>query len=106
VTAVSVEVSRGGRPATLLVARQLAYGDPDNSRATTPTPELAEPGVAHSLLGDLRIVTESTDGDAARVRVSLVPLVWMFWLGALLTVVGGAAGLVFEAGASPATEGA
>jgi cytochrome c biogenesis factor len=104
VTAVSFEAARGASARVLLVARQLTYGNADNPGDTTGTSSMVQPAVLHSVLGDLRVVTESTDGDAARVRVSAAPLAWVFWLGALLMVAGGGAGLAFDAGNHVPTE--
>ena len=103
VTAVSLNAAPGAAAGAgigpLLVARQLSYGNADDTVATSIE---VEPAIVHTALGDLRVVVESVADDAARVRVSVVPFAWAFWFGALLTVIGGAAALVFDATASNA----
>lgn len=92
VTAVSVEAANGHGSSQLLVARLLQYGGTDDSASTRME---AQPALVHTPLGDLRIVAESVLDDSARVRVSVVPVAWLFWFGGVLVVAGGCAALAF-----------
>ena len=92
ITAVSVVAAHGRARSGLLVARLLQFGGANDSVSTRME---AQPALVHTVLGDLRIVPESVLDDSARVRVSVVPLAWLFWIGGVLVVAGGCAALAF-----------
>ncbi len=85
-TVGSLEVSRGGRPVTVLQPSKRMY--------TAPRQATSEAGIHVSWLGDLyTVLGDEQAGGGFAVRVYFNPLVRFIWLGAVVMFLGGALSL-------------
>jgi cytochrome c biogenesis factor len=87
VEAVALRLTRGGKPAGLIVGERRQYVD---SRGVSTFEPSIEPGIDHSLLQDTYVVLTNLTGDRATLRIAFYPLMSWLWIGGILIAIGGA----------------